>query len=772
MSKNLVIVESPAKAKTINKYLGKNYIVEATVGHFKNLPKSKIGIDFENFTPQFVTIRGKGEIIKRIKTLAAKSKSVFIATDPDREGEAIAQDIADILPSGTKNVYRVLFNEITQNGIRRGMESPREIHANLVSSQRARRVMDRIIGYKISPFLWKAAIEESQTPLSAGRVQSVALRLICEKEAEIKKFNITEYWSIWGIFDNHLGGTFKAKLFSIDGKEVKFFTHDKSDPRYAEFLNNHIELPDERTALRYYNEIKSEKDFFISNLSKRSTRRNPPVPFITSTLQSEASKVLRFRARQTMTLAQKLYEGLEIGTSGRVGLITYMRTDSTRLSKEIVDDARNYIGEKFGSAFIAKSPNYYNKSKNPNAQDAHEAIRPTSLQYSPEVIKPYVDDNIYKLYSLIWNRFLASQMKPAVLETTVVEINAGKFLFKAYGQALVFDGYMKLYTEQQEPSGKEEDKAEAKNEVLPAGLEKDQKMYIEDLKLTQHFTKPPPRFTESSLIKELESKGIGRPSTYSSILSTIIDREYVTIKDRTLFPTELGIKINDILVRNFPNIVDVGFTARMEAELDQIAQSENSYLEVLSDFYIPFSEALHKVEANIEKIICEKCGGEMEMKMGRFGRFLACNNYPQCSNIKSLKEVSGKVAEVEYTGDTCEKCGSRTVYRNSRYGKFIGCEKYPDCDFVKNISLNLSCPKCETGEVIVRKSRKGKVFYGCSNYPGCDFVAWYKPVNDSCPECANNYLEERYTKKKGNYLKCPACSHEIITEYTEDLEDI
>ncbi|NUN08549.1 MAG: type I DNA topoisomerase [Ignavibacteriaceae bacterium] len=771
MSKNLVIVESPAKAKTINKYLGKNYIVEATVGHFKNLPKSKIGIDFDNFTPQFVTIRGKGEIIKRIKTIAAKAKSVYIATDPDREGEAIAQDIADILPAGQKNVYRVLFNEITQNGIKRGMDSPREIHLPLVSSQRARRVMDRIIGYKISPFLWKAAIEESQTPLSAGRVQSVALRLICEKEEEISRFRINEYWSIWGIFDNHLGGTFKAKLYSIDGREVKLFTHDKNDPRYVEFLQNHIELPDEATTRKYYNEIKEEKDFLISNISKRTIRRNPAAPFITSTLQSEASKVLRFRARQTMTLAQKLYEGLEIGNSGRVGLITYMRTDSTRLSKEIVDDARNFIGEKYGNDFVPESPNYYNKSKNPTAQDAHEAIRPTSLQYPPEVVKPFVDDNIYKLYSLIWNRFLASQMKNAVLETTVVEINAGKFLFKAYGQALIFEGYMKLYSEQQEPSGKEEDKAEAKNEILPAGLEIKQKMYIEDLKLTQHFTKPPPRYTESSLIKELESKGIGRPSTYSSILSTIIDREYVTIKDRTLFPTDLGLKINSILVRNFPNIVDVGFTARMEAELDQIAQSENGYVEVLSDFYIPFSDALKQVEANIEKIICEKCGGEMDMKMGRFGRFLACNNYPECSNIKSLKEVSGKATEVEYTGETCEKCGNRTVYRNSRYGKFIGCEKYPDCDFVKNISLNLSCPKCQTGEVIIRKSRKGKMFYGCSNYPKCDFVAWYKPVNDSCPECANNYLEERYAKKKGNYLKCPACSHEIVTEYSEDLDE-
>ncbi len=771
MSKNLVIVESPAKAKTINKYLGKNYIVEATVGHFKNLPKSKIGIDFETFTPQFVTIRGKGDIIKKIKSIAAKSKSVYIATDPDREGEAIAQDIAEILPSGPENVYRVLFNEITQAGVKRGMESPREIHLPLVSSQRARRVMDRIIGYKISPFLWKAAIEEAQTPLSAGRVQSVALRLICEKEAEIDKFIVNEYWSIWGIFDNHLGGTFKAKLVSIGGKEIKVYTHEKNDPKYTEFLSHHIELSNRETTQKFYDLIKAEKDFLISNISKRTTRRNPAAPFITSTLQSEASKMLRFRARQTMTIAQKLYEGLEIGNEGRVGLITYMRTDSTRLSKEIVDDARSYINERFGKDYTPDAPNYYNKSKSTTIQDAHEAIRPTSLNYSPEKIKPYVDDNTYKLYSLIWNRFLASQMNPSVQETTVVEIQAGEFLFKAYGQAVVFDGFTKLYLELTEPSGKEEDKAEAKNEVLPTGLEKNQKMYIEDLKLTQHFTKPPARYTESSLIKELESKGIGRPSTYSSILSTVIDREYVTVKDRTLFPTELGIKINGILIANFPEIINVGFTARMEAELDQIAQSENSYKEVLSDFYIPFSSALEKVEANIEKILCEKCGGEMLIKVGRFGRFLACSNYPGCTNIKSLKEVSGKSMEPEFTGDTCEKCGSRTVYRNSRFGKFIGCEKYPDCDFVKNITLNLSCPKCTTGEVIIRRSKKGKVFYGCSAYPSCDFVAWNKPVNDSCPECANNYLEERYTKKKGNHLKCPSCNHEILSEYTEEIEE-
>ncbi len=631
MSKNLVLVESPAKAKTINKYLGKEFIVEATVGHVRNLPKTKLGVEVDkDFTPQFVTIRGKGDVIKKIKSLASKSKKIFIATDPDREGEAIAQDIADILnsDSGIK-ISRVLFNEITKTGIERAMKEPRGIDGNLVSSQRARRVMDRIIGYKISPFLWKAIIEMSgSSALSAGRVQSVALKLICDREDDIEKFISTEHWSIWAEFSvrspsdkTDQDESFRAKLFSVNGKDVKIQPKPvMTEEDWKEFLEQYIPLANEKQATEFFDRIKAKDHFVISNISKRNTKRNPPAPFITSALQAEASRRLRMRPKQTMMLAQKLYEGIELGKEGLVGLITYMRTDSTRISEEMISSVRDFIGNSYGKEYLPDSPNNHEKKNKANVQDAHEAIRPTSLKYTPQFAKQFLDNKSFKLYELIWNRFVASQMNAALMETTVVEISADEFLFKAFGTAVKFNGFMKIYEELVEKKDNAEEKEEYRNEAIPIGMEKGNELSLKDLQKTQHFTKPPARFTESSLIKELESRGIGRPSTYSLIVGTIQDRKYVKLEDRKLFPTKLGRQVSTILVKNFPAIITEDFTASMESELDQIAQGENAYVKVLNDFYGPFSESLKKVENNVEKIICDQCGGEMIIKVGRFGR--------------------------------------------------------------------------------------------------------------------------------------------------------
>jgi len=774
MAKNLVLVESPSKARTINKYLGKDFKVEATVGHIRNLPKTKLGVDVENnFEPQYVTIRGKGEIIKKIKALASKSQNIYIATDPDREGEAIAQDIADILNGKAETkIFRVLFNEITKNGVERAMKSPRQIDDKLVSSQRARRVMDRIIGYKISPFLWKAIIEQSgSSSLSAGRVQSVALKLICDREKEIDKFIVTEYWSIWAIFRTDKGDIFKAKLFSIGGKDLKIQPKPKmTEEDWKEFLEKSFSITNETSAQEIFNRVSSKKVFEISNIVKRNTKRNPSAPFITSTLQAEASRRLGMRPKQTMVIAQKLYEGIDLGDEGTVGLITYMRTDSTRISDEVIPLVRDFIRNSFGKEYLPDIPNNHEKKNKANIQDAHEAIRPTSLKYTPEFVKKFVDNRTLKLYELIWKKFIASQMNPAQFETTVIDISADEFLFKAFGNALKFNGFMQIYEEISEPKTDAEEKAEYRNETIPLGLEKGKKLNLNELQKTQHFTKPQARFTESSLIKDLENRGIGRPSTYSSIVSTIQDRKYVELIEKKLFPTKLGVQVNTILVKNFPKIINEDFTSLMENELDLIANGEIDYIKVLNDFYNPFSESLKLVEDKVEKILCDLCGSVMEIKFGRYGKYLACTNYPICNNIKSFREIAAASKEPEYTGETCEKCGNRTVYREGKFGKFIGCEKYPECDFIKNITLGIPCPKCKEGDVVERKSKRNKVFYGCSKYPNCDFVSWYKPVVRSCPNGDSEYMFQRYSVKKGNYLKCPICSEELVPAEVEEVE--
>jgi len=726
MAKELILVESPSKAKTINKYVGKNYIVEATVGHIRNLPKTKLGIDIENnFEPSLINIRGKGDLIKKIKMLASKSEKIYLATDPDREGEAIAQDVVDVLGIGAKDkIHRVLFNEITKKAVNEALKHPIKVDDHLVISQRARRAMDRIIGYKVSPFLWKAVIEAYGSSLSAGRVQSVALRLICEREEEIGKFIPTEYWSINAIFTTNNGEELKAKLYEVNNKQLKIPPKPQmNDADWEEFLQTNFAIGKEELALKLVDVLKEKEKFIISDIIKKENKKNPYPPFITSALQVEASRKLRFRPRRTMMIAQQLYEGIDLGEEGTTGLITYMRTDSTRLNSDIINDARDFILNNHGNNYLPEKPRAFEQKNKKNVQDAHEAIRPTSLKYTPQFVKPYLDEPQFKLYDLIWKRFVACQMESAKLETTTISISADEYVFKCSGTSILFDGFLAIYDEDVEDSIDQN----GSNGLIPVGLTKNQILGLKEIIPNQHFTKPPARFTESSLIKELESNGIGRPSTYAMIMGTIIDRKYVEQIDRKLIPTILGIRVFKILVKYFSNIFNVNFTAKMEDELDAIAEGEIGYLNVLNDFYIPFSKTLQEVEANLEKIKCDKCGSDMDIRMGRFGKFLACTNYPECKNIKSLKEFSANGGEPESTGEICPKCGSKTVFREGKFGKFIGCEKYPDCDFTKVITLGLNCPKCGTGEIITRRTKRGKVFYGCNRYPECDFASWTLP---------------------------------------------
>ncbi len=762
MAKYLVFVESPSKAKTIKKYLGKDYIVEATVGHIKDLPKSSFGIEIENgFKPKIITIKGKNDILKKIKSLAQQSEKIFIATDPDREGEAIAQDIYETIKDGKKEIYRVLFNEITEKGIKEGMNNPRNIDTNLVLSQRARRVMDRIIGYKVSPLLWNTLhlIESSgESALSAGRVQSVALRLICEREEEIKNFVPVEYWSIIGIFNTKEGLNFKSKLYSYQGKpykvpEKKFETEEEKQ----EFFKENFYIPNEEIANQIAEKCHRE-NFSISRIEKKIINRNPAPPFTTSTLQQEASKKLYYRPRQTMQYAQKLYEGVELEKDEIVGLITYMRTDSVRISSEAITSAREYISKNFGDDYLPDSPRIY-QSKKPNVQDAHEAIRPTNLKYTPEYVKKYLPKELYRLYELIWNRFIASQMKAAQYEQVSMDITGGDFVFRTTGSTLLFKGYLAVYDENGD-NQKFDDDIDELEEKIPAGLEEGERLNLIEVLRKQHFTKPPARYTESSLVKELDNLGIGRPSTYASIISTLYDREYVIQENRKLIPTDLGMKVNELLVKNFDRIFNVNFTAQMEEELDEIAEGENKYEKVLEDFYIPFKNELEEVERKIQKPKCELCGSDMEIKVGRFGRFLACTNYPQCKNIKSLKEFVKENGEEnrELLNEYCPKCGSQLIYRNSKYGKFIGCSKYPDCDYTRPITLGIKCPKCKEGEITPRFSKKRKLFYGCSKYPECNYVSWNKPIDEICPQC-NNDLLVIVKSGKSEKVKCNSCDY-------------
>ena len=747
-AKSLVIVESPSKAKTINKFLGKNYKVEASVGHIIDLPKSKFGVNIEQgFKPQYIKIRGKEKVINHLKKMAAKAEMIYLATDPDREGEAIAYHIFTILDRGKKEVKRVEFNEITQNAIKLAFENPREIDMARVYSQQARRVLDRIVGYQVSPVLWKTIYRG----LSAGRVQSVALRLICEREESIRQFVPEEYWTIKILVQGKPQVPFWAKLVKIQTGIDK------------EALK--INIKTEAEAVGHVERIRKAK-LFIQNLTIRRVKKTPLPPFITSTLQQAAARLLRYSTSRIMRIAQQLYEGVDIPGKDSVSLITYMRTDSTRISAEALQAARKLIQYEYGKDYLPEHPRHYRSKK--SAQDAHEAIRPTYLssEYEPEKLKKHLSAEQFKLYDLIWKRFIACQMPEAQFDKTVVDIAGDEYLFRAEGETLVFDGYLRVYG-----SALEKDNGDENDAVtIPAGLHKNEVLFLLDLDSKQNFTKPPARFMESSLVKELDRLGIGRPSTYAQIIYTILARRYVEKKENKLWATELGETVNKILINNFPDIFNVSFTAEMEDELDKIAAHKLKYEEVMHNFYQPFTISLQKAHTQREQIkselqeetntICDVCGKPMIIRWGRNGRFMACSGYPECKNTRAINGQE----EPKVSNEVCEKCGSPMVYKIGRYGRFLACSNYPTCKNTKAIPLGIKCPKpgCQ-GDIIQRRSKKGRVFYGCSRYPECDFVSWDKPVNSPCPNCGHSYLVEKYSKAKGNFLWCPECKNSSST---------
>ncbi|HEX7400550.1 MAG TPA: type I DNA topoisomerase [candidate division Zixibacteria bacterium] len=738
MEKNLLIVESPTKTKALKKFLGKNFAVEASVGHVKDLPRGNLGVDVENdFTPRYETIKGKKKILDLLKSASKKAEKVYLAPDPDREGEAIAWHIAQEIKKNNAIILRASFNEITKEAVEEGIAQAGEIDMNRVNAQQARRILDRLVGYKISPVLWKTVYKG----LSAGRVQSVALRIICERDEAIASFVPQEYWSITAILETEDRKSFPARLVKISGKD--------------------FEIPSQKDAQDIVSELKSKK-FEVGKISREERRRFPYAPYITSTLQQDAAHRLYFPAQKTMKIAQELYEGVELGEEGSVGLITYMRTDSPRIAEVARKHAQDYIESNFGSDYLPSKPRVYKAKK--LAQEAHEAIRPTYLEHAPEKIKKYLGKDQFKLYQLIWNRFIASQMAEAVFKVTTVDIQADQYLFRSSASELLFDGFLRIYQDVKEENGDEE--AEFK---LP-NLEEKELLRLLELIPKQHFTKPPPRFTEASLIKELEENGIGRPSTYAQILYTIKQRKYVDVENRRLFPTELGKTVNQILVKNFPDIFEVKFTANMEEELDKIEEGQEKWVDVLKDFYEPFQHNLEKVENNKGKIkkltqektdeICEKCGSPMIIRWGKNGKFLACSAYPKCKNAKPLgPSENGKIVPDQ----VCELCGAPMVVKTSRFGRFLSCSKYPECKFTQGYSIGVSCPQegCG-GSLIERKTKRGRFFYGCSNYPNCKFASWDKPIAENCPNCNAEFMVLKSSKAKGEYLKCLKCGHEKL----------
>jgi len=723
--KSLVIVESPAKAKTISKILGKDFTVRASVGHVKDLPVKEMGIDIDkDFSPRYIIIPGKETVIRELKKAAKEADAVYLAPDPDREGEAIAWHIAEEIKSKAKEVYRITFNEITKSAVQEAIKHPGEIDIKKVDAQQARRVLDRLVGYELSPLLWRKV----RRGLSAGRVQSVAVRLIVDREREIGAFTQEEYWSVNAEFEGSNKPAFWAKL--------------------AKYRNGKVEIKNADGAEAAVADIRGSR-FILSRIERKKKKRNPAPPFITSTLQQEASRKLRFTAKKTMVVAQQLYEGIELGEEGAVGLITYMRTDSLRVAAEAQQAAREYIGTTYGKEFVPEKPPVF-KSK-ASAQDAHEAVRPTYMSNSPEAIKHYLHKDQYALYRLIWNRFIASQMASAELEQTTFEISCDteqcreETLFRASGSVVKFPGFMALYTES---TDEVIDEGEA---ILPP-LQEGEELVLLNLQPKQHFTQPPPRYTEASLVKVLEEKGIGRPSTYAAILSTIQDRKYVQKAEGKFSPTELGTVVNDFLVERFRELMDISFTANMEEDLDRIEDGKKKWVKIVKDFYRPFHEKLAEASAVKGKVkpedipteeTCENCGKPMVIRWGRHGRFMACTGFPECKTTKPL-EGEGQPKEPEATEEKCPACGSPMVVRSGRFGKFVACSQYPTCKTTKPVSTGMKCP-VDGGDVVERRSKRGK-FWGCSNYPKCTFVSWYKPVPEPCPKCAAPFLVEKWDK--------------------------
>ncbi len=743
--KKILLVESPTKVNTIKKFLDNNFKVMATKGHIKDLPKSKLGVDIENnFTPTYIVMKDKKKILSEIKKEAEKAEAIYIGTDPDREGEAIGYHIADeICKKEEKKVYRVLFNEITQNAVLNAIKSPKEINKNLVYAQQARRILDRLVGYKISPMLWKVI----RRGLSAGRVQSVALKLIVERQREIDNFKPEEYWQIKARLKGSSDSEFEAMLTEKNNEKIKIKTKEESE--------------------NIINELKTQ-DFIVTEVIKKERIRKALPPFITSTLQQEASRKFKYTAQKTMMIAQQLYEGIDIKGEGQIGLITYMRTDSLRVSSDAQKSTLEFIRTKYGEKYVPDTPNFYKSKK--SAQDAHEAIRPTSINREPEKIKDSLTPEQYKIYSLIYKRFLASQMTPAIYDDTKVKIAAGIYGFSATGSILKFDGFLKVYdiiveNEENKEDSDIEKKENGKQKNLPE-LYKGEKLILLELINTQHFTQPPPFYTDASLVKILEEKDIGRPSTYAPIIATLIYRKYVIRENGKFIPTELGILVNDILEKHFPEIINVEFTAKMEDNLDAVEEGMVEWHQLLKDFYTEFEKTLEKAKPFMEDIKknlegetgekCELCGGKMIVKWGRHGKFISCENYPKCKNAKSLNPEK---REEEKIDEKCPKCGSDLVVKFGPFGKFIACSKYPECKYTKNVinKIGIQCPECG-GDIIERTTKKRRKFYGCSNYPKCKFMVWDKPVNEKCPECGAALLFEK-RKKDSVIIYCNKCNY-------------
>jgi DNA topoisomerase-1 len=790
-------VESPAKAKTINKYLGKQYIVKASLGHIKDLPKKDLAVDVENgFEPHYEVIEGKKKLIAELKASAKGVESIYLAADPDREGEAICYHLQEELQGTKKNgpaFFRVMFNEITKKAIEKAFEKPGQVNIALVEAQQARRVLDRLVGYKISPLLW----DKVRRGLSAGRVQTVALRVIVEREREIRAFIPKEYWTIDADLLAKKTPVLSPRLAKIDDVNAEIGNQEASDAIVAAL---------------------DGADYIVKSVGTREKKRNPVAPFITSTLQQESSRKLRFSVKRTMMLAQRLYEGIEIGKEGAVGLITYMRTDSTRISDDAIRDARDYITERYGAEFVPAGANVYKSKK--DAQDAHEAIRPTSMAFAPEVVDKFLAEDEMKLYRLIWNRFVACQMMPALFDQTTIDVSAkGKngadYLFRATGSVLKFEGFLKVYQESKDQSDEEDEEVKHRLPKVTEG----EHLGFKAIRPEQHFTEPPPRYNEATLVKRLEADGVGRPSTYASIISTIQEREYVKKETNRFIPTELGMVVTDLLLESFDDIFDVKYTARMEEELDEIEEGKLDWRQAMGEFYERFDKDLKHAEEHMTDIkrmekptglICEKCGKPLVIKWGKHGSFIACTGYPECTytreltvdladvdkvdlsdqgdeeycencgrpmvlkkgrfgsffacsgypDCKTTKQIGGAQRKDQPLDEKCPQCQSNLVMKHGRFGEFTACSNYPTCKYVKQKTIGVKCPECSEGEVVERRSKRGKTFYGCNRYPECNFVAWGKPVPEKCPECGSPYMIEKWLKA-GTFWQCPnaECKH-------------
>ncbi|HEX8162841.1 MAG TPA: type I DNA topoisomerase [Pyrinomonadaceae bacterium] len=819
MVMNLVVVESPAKAKTIEKYLGPGYRVLASIGHIKDLPSKGLGVDVENnFEPTYEVIpdtkkRNNKKIVAALKAAAKEADNIYLAADPDREGEAICQHLAEeIVPKRPKKpTFRVMFNEITKRAVKEAFNEPKQVNENLVDAQQARRVLDRLVGYKVSPLLCRTVGGR----LSAGRVQSVALRMVVEREREIEAFVKTEYWTVTANLAAKLPPAFDARLYRVGEQTVKTGAFDQ-DVKKTEIL-----IANEEQAQGIVAEAEREK-FVVSEVTTKERRRNPVPPFITSKLQQEASRKLGFPVKKTMMLAQKLYEGVEIGGEGSVGLITYMRTDSTRVSEAALAEVRDFVGAQFGAPYLPEKAVHYRSKK--DAQDAHEAIRPTDVSRAPDAVAKYLGKDELRLYRLIWQRFVASQMTAAVFDQTTIDIAAGRFTFRATGSVLKFDGFLRVYEEGRDEKSDEDEEAARR---LPP-VEKGESLNLNKITPEQHFTEPPPRYTEATLVKALEEKGIGRPSTYAAIMTTIQDREYVERVEGRFHPTALGTTVNDLLVASFDDLFNATYTARMELALDEIEEGKLKWTDALKEFYDKFAVDLKDAERTMRAAkqqaiptdeVCENDGAQMVIKFGRFGQFLACSNYPECRTTREIAKPAGATsidadgkstaavaggAEGEQA-EECELCGKPMALKRGRFGQFLGCTGYPDCrnirkisksgqvaaapvtldekcpvdganlvrrqgrfgefvacgnyptcKYVKRETTGVACPKpgCR-GEIVVKKSKRGKAFYGCSEYPKCDAVYWDKPVIEACPQCNAPFLLEK-TTKKGTSKSCAA----------------